>query len=139
MIQGKQINILNSNVETYTITENCWIRTDKKQNKKTPTQIQDVISKISATCLYHSLSHSSELNWITAAIMKLPLLVQPCCQWHCPLASIRCFSFPSRSYFHKSTRWSKQQKIRIYHNISNNSVICVKKPTNLTLHGTMLF
>lgn len=35
----------------------------KKQNKETPTQIQDVISKISATCLYHSLSRSSELNY----------------------------------------------------------------------------
>lgn len=34
MIQAKQINILNSNVETYTTTENCWIRTEKTQNKK---------------------------------------------------------------------------------------------------------
>lgn len=63
MIQAKQINILNSNVETDTTTENDWIRTENKTNKqKTPTQIKDAITKITVPpgiqALYHSLSHS---------------------------------------------------------------------------------
>lgn len=71
--------------------------------------------------------------------VKLLPLVQPGWQWHCPPANIKSFSFLSCLYFHNSTRHSKIKKVSFYHNISNNLVISVKKPTNLTLHETILF